>query len=88
MQIKDQVRSFIIANFYVPDPSVLVDDASLIERGVLDSTGVLEIVGFLEDTFSIPVTDTDMVPENLDSIARICDFVERKKVERARAAHG
>jgi acyl carrier protein len=76
--IKSQVRTFITSNFYVPDPAALPDEASLLDRGVIDSTGVLEVIGFIESTFGITVDDAEMLPENLDSIARITDFVGRK----------
>jgi acyl carrier protein len=72
------IRAFITTNFYVPDASSLADDASLLDLGVVDSTGVLELVGYLEDRYGIKVDDQELVPENLDSIARIIDFVARK----------
>ena len=39
---------------------------------------MLELVAFLEDTFAITVADTDIVPENLDSLAAIARYVEHK----------
>ncbi len=79
MEFSEQVRNFVIKNFYVPEPQALADDASLLDLGVIDSTGVLEVIGFLEDTFGITVEDDEMLPENLDSIERISAFVARKK---------
>ena len=77
--IKTQVRSFVTTNFYVADPAKLADDASLLDQGIIDSTGVLEVIGFLESTFDITVEDAEMLPDNLDSIQRISDFVGRKQ---------
>jgi acyl carrier protein len=79
MEIKQQVRSFVTTNFYVPDPDSLSDETSLLDQGIIDSTGVLEVIGFLEETFGITVEDSEMLPENLDSIERITGFVTRKK---------
>ena len=77
--IKSTVSTFLIDNFRVGDTSVAIaDDESLIETGFIDSTGVLELVAFLEDTFAITVADTDIVPENLDSLAAIARYVEHK----------
>jgi len=76
---KTKVRQFITSNFYVPDPAALADEASLLDQGIIDSTGVLELIGFLEDNFGVQVQDAEMVPENLDSVARIVAFVGRKK---------
>ena len=79
MEIKEQVRAFLTSNFYVADPAALEDEASLLDRGIIDSTGVLEVIFFIEDTFGIKVEDNEMLPDNLDSIARITSFVTRKK---------
>lgn len=79
MNIQQQVRDFITSNFYVADTAVLQDHESLLDRGIIDSTGVLEVVGFLEDTYGITVEDSEMLPENLDSIERIAHYVSRKK---------
>lgn len=56
----------------------LATDESLLDRGVIDSTGVLQLVGFIEETYGITVDDDDFVPENLDSLARLVAFLERK----------
>ncbi|MDH4235315.1 MAG: acyl carrier protein [Gallionella sp.] len=79
MEIKEQVRTFVTSNFYVADPAALEDEASLLDHGIIDSTGVLEIIFFIEETFSITVEDSEMLPDNLDSIERIANFVARKK---------
>jgi len=55
------------------------DGASILDRGIIDSTGVLEVIGFIEDTFGSTVEDSEMLPENLDSIDRIANFVAREK---------
>ena len=79
MELKEQVRAFITSNFYVADPSVLADDTSLLDSGIVDSTGMLEVIYFIEETFGIKVDYSEMVPDNLDSIERIANFVARKK---------
>jgi len=84
--IKQRLREFITTNFYVPDPSELSDDVSLLDQGVLDSTGVLEVITFLEGTFGIHVEDREMLPDNLESIDCIAAFVERKQVGQPAAA--
>jgi acyl carrier protein len=76
---REAVRQFITTNFYVADQAQLGDDASLLDSGIIDSTGVLEIVAFLEERFGIRVEDRDIVPENLDSIARLEAFVARAR---------
>ena len=79
METHTRVREFITTNFYVADPAALKDDQSLLETGVVDSTGVLEIVQFLETEFGVKVEDTEILPENVDSIARLTAFIAKKK---------
>ena len=78
MTIKDQVRAFILASFYVSDPAELTDDLSLIDSGIVDSTGMLDVILFLETEFGIDVHDHETVPENLETLGRIADYVARK----------
>jgi acyl carrier protein len=78
-----QVREFVTTNFYVADPSTLKDDTSLLEAGIVDSTGVLEVVQFLESQFGLQIEDDEIVPENVDSIARITAFIEKKSTSAA-----
>ena len=80
MTVREQVREFITTNFYVPDPNVIEDTTSFLDGGIIDSTGVLEVVTFIESEFGISVEDTEMLPENLDSVGNIVAFVERKRV--------
>lgn len=78
--IKDSIRAFIIDSFLFGDTSqATADDMSLIENNLVDSTGVLELVFFLESNFGISVKDTEVVPENLDSIGAMAAFIESKR---------
>jgi acyl carrier protein len=76
---RQQIRQFVLSNFYVADPAALVDSASLLEAGIVDSTGVLEIITFLETTFGIEVADAEMLPDNLDSVERLVAYLKRKR---------
>ena len=77
--ILGRVRTFIEENFlFSEDLSNLSDTDSLLESGVMDSTGILELVAFLESEFPIQMSDSEIVPENLDSIASITAYLQRK----------
>ena len=80
MALQQQIREFVTTNFYVPDPKSLDDSTSLLDHGIIDSTGVLEVIMFIESTFGVTVEDSEMLPENLDSIERIAAFVARKQI--------
>lgn len=79
MNPRQAIREYILENLlFTSDGSKLKDGESLLDRGIIDSTGVLEIVLFLEETFGIRVTDTEMVPENFDSVDNLVAFTERR----------
>ena len=75
-----EIQQFIVQNFLYGQESALPGpDESLMNAGVIDSTGVLELVGFLEGQFGIKVDDSDLVPDNLDSLNRLAEYVQRKQ---------
>ena len=78
MKYENEIRQFIADKFFWGQNKKFGSDMSLIDAGIVDSTGVLEIVSFLEENFGITVKDDELVPENLDSIARICIFLGKK----------
>jgi acyl carrier protein len=78
MSIAAQVREYIRQNFLFGKNERLGDADSLLDRGIIDSTGAMELVVFIENEFGVEVSDSDLVPENLDSIGGISAFVARK----------
>lgn len=80
-ELRQRLRGFVSSNFYMADSASLEDGVSLLEHGIVDSTGVLEVIAFIEETFDIAVDDSEMLPENLDSIERLTSFIMRKKAQ-------
>jgi acyl carrier protein len=80
MSLRDQIRHFVLENFILENPEDLVDDESMLNIGIMDSTGILELVAFIESTFEIKVEDEELHRENLDSINKIVSYLERKLV--------
>jgi acyl carrier protein len=52
----------------------------LIKRGIVDSLGVMQLVDFCESRYGITVTDADLVPANFQTVRRLADYVEHKRV--------
>ncbi len=76
----DVLKEFIVQNFLFGDRGApLTLDDSFSERGIVDSTGILELVAFVEESFGVSVGDEEIVPENFDSIARLSQFIDRKR---------
>jgi acyl carrier protein len=84
-QIKDQIRQFIVENFLFGQDENLTNETSFLDEGIIDSTGVLELVTFLEEKFSINIEDEELIPQNLDSIMNVANFVENKAEQSAAA---
>jgi acyl carrier protein len=84
VSVRAALRRYILDNhLFTDDDAALKDADSFLESGTLDSTGIMELILFLEETFSLKVSDDDMVPENLDSIDSLVAYVERKQAESA-----
>ncbi len=79
MSVQARMKQFIVENFYLSDPEELREGTELVSSGLVDSTGMLEVIAFIESEFGIRIADQEMIPENLDSIARIAAFVARKR---------
>ena len=73
-----QVKSFIVETFLFGDDSILQEDTSFIQDGIIDSTGILELITFIENTYNIKLQDEELVPENLDSLKKIGKFLDHK----------
>jgi len=78
MEHKQTIREFIVENFLFGDSNGLADDTSFLEEGIIDSTGILELVTFLEETYGINVEDEELIPENLDSIVNVEQYLSKK----------
>ena len=79
--IKQKIRNFIVENFLFGESNGLSESDSLLEKGIIDSTGVLELIAFIEETYRIKVKDEELIPENLDSIVNVTDFILRKQAQ-------
>jgi acyl carrier protein len=80
-----ELRKFIVDNFLFGDDSgqfAFSEEDSFQERGIVDSTGILELVCHLEDRYAIDVRDEDLIPDNLDSLVKVAQFVDRKRRNR------
>jgi len=74
----ETIEQFIVDNFLFGDGAKLAVDTPLFEKGIIDSTGVLELVAFIEDNFSVTVTDEELVQENFSSLIAIEKFLQSK----------
>jgi acyl carrier protein len=78
MQIRQDLRQFVIDNFLFGREGELGDADSFLDKGIIDSTGVLELISFLEERFGLELGETDLTQANLDSIDKVTRLVERR----------
>ena len=57
----------------------LQDNDNLIEKGVIDSLGIMKLLAYLEETFSISISDDEIIPENFETFDAISAFLVSKQ---------
>ena len=78
IDFKGKIRSFIVDNFLFGDDDGLDDQISFLDSGIVDSMGILEIVNYINEEFQVTVADEELLPENLDSINNIANYLSNK----------
>jgi acyl carrier protein len=77
-RLTGELRDFIVENFLFGQSSRFSDTDSFVKQRIIDSTGVAELISFIEERYGIRVEDDEIVPDNLDSINNLRQFIERK----------
>lgn len=78
-EIREKVRNYLQSTFLFNDNNnVISDNASFLELGIIDSTGILEVINYIQGEFKIIVNDEEILPENLDSIHNMTNFISYK----------
>ena len=82
MDVSQALEEFIVQNIMVADEDVSLSwDDSLIKSGIVDSLGILRLIAFMEENFSVLVDDTEVVPENFETINAMKSLVQRKQIK-------
>lgn len=77
--ISQRIRKFLSENYlFGYAENEFGDDDSFMELGVLDSTAILELIAFIEEDFDFNIDDTEIIPDNMDSINKLSHFVHLK----------
>lgn len=79
MQVEEILRQHIAETILFKNDYPYQDTDSFMENGVLDSMNVIELVMFLEQKFGIQVADSEIIPDNFDSIGQLASFVKSKQ---------
>ncbi|HKW16996.1 MAG TPA: acyl carrier protein [Terriglobales bacterium] len=77
VDIKQDIRNFVIQRFLFGDASRLSADGSLL-GDTIDSMGIVTLVSYLQESFGIQVNDDEVCPSNFDTIDNLVEFVAQK----------
>ena len=66
----------------------LSNETPLLDGGILDSLSLLRLVVFLEEQFKITIAETDLLPENFDSVNAICAYLRTREQGRQKEHMG
>ena len=76
---RDVIRQYVIAHHFTGGAAALRNDMPLVSSGVLDSLAVLALVSFLERSFAIRFSASEIASETFDRIEDMALLVSRKR---------
>jgi len=80
MDVETAIERFVVDEIMLGDSNTKIDpNESLISSGVLDSLALLRLIAFLEEQMGVTVDDSEVIPENFESINEIKSFIEKKR---------
>lgn len=75
MEIKVKVKEFI---YKLNKNSPLDEDDNLFQTGIVNSLFAIQLIMFIEKTFNIKISASEINPDNFFSINKITEFIEEK----------
>lgn len=81
MDAGETILEFIQNELIDDSDTELSVDMSLFQDRLLDSLNLVSLMNFLEKTFGIKINTSEVTLENLDSIQKMIEFVQKKTVE-------
>src|SRR5437667_9658207 len=78
VDVKEKVRAFVLEYAAGKGLTEVKDDEPLLTNNIIDSLGSFRMIAFLEETFPLTIEDTDMVPENFQTLNDVESFVASK----------
>lgn len=80
MDVESTLKEFIRENFLArKGQTEISNEDMLLDMGLVDSAGIFELMSFMERTFGIALDDTEIVPENFESINSLAAFIRSKQ---------
>lgn len=79
MDAKALIKEFINSEILNEQGNVCLDDTTrLLDSGVVDSLGIIKLLAFLEERFSIRLSEDELIPENFETVDSISLLVTKR----------
>lgn len=75
--IRDKVKAYVLQSAYGGENEIQ-DSTLIFKEGYFDSMGFVMLIAFIDESYSIKVTDDELIEENFESINAISEFILRK----------
>ena len=79
---KNDILGFLKSQFAI-DTQDVDENTGLFSEGILDSFSIVDLVMYIENTSGIKMQPTDVNLDNLDSVAKILNFVAKERAAQA-----
>jgi len=76
--VKGKIRAFVLEYAAGRGVTQVEDDEPILTNNIIDSLGSLRMIDFLETAFPLTIEDTDMLPENFQTLNDCELFIYRK----------
>lgn len=76
--IQDEIKNYIVTQFFDGDDSELTVSTKLVSTGVMDSISTMQLVQHLEETYKVEFFPQEMTPEYIDTVELLTQTISHK----------
>lgn len=78
-QIISQLEQFIVVKVLKQPNRKIAPEEALISSGLIDSFSLMDLALFVEDTFGVPIEDTELNANTFDNLTQLVALIESRK---------
>ena len=80
--ILEKLQSYIEMRFIVEFDGETVDhDTDLFQAGIMDSFGIVDVVSFIESTFEVSFTDSDLTSPRIACLGGLVELISERQTD-------
>lgn len=80
MNVTAPIERFIVDELTLGGRRTRIDpDESLISSGILDSLSLLRLIVYIEEQFGLTIEDSEVIPDNFETLNSMNYFINSKK---------